>query len=953
MLVLVVLSSIMYVRSFEKDDWLQQGSQYDPGRSHSYLDWPRIHFAGHFRADSPTGNNKCENYDITRFDQNLRKNPNQGSWNPKGSGRFMLEGCEITSVCYDNGECVTTNDELIGQPVISNYNRPHAKLVGLDPAYMVSSIFGMYIKIPHMFSARHVEAPYTDKVRKSSNVPGDLGAGAVFHSLLVDLEWNQNNNRYRILEEMKGIVSQYPEPSALSIKSIVDSYEHNLEFRNCTQGRIVGTIGIAGPPEPFHVLRHREVHHIDRDMKPMKASFRVFPQRGKILLDIGNGLIHTLGAPDSDVNKRLQVVYPHSMNTNSYNCMTPVVVLGDIQYERDDWYTCSAGVVQIPTCGNLSTQQVQQIQERPLIIRRLDPRNGECLDMFSQEPSHGTIIGIMGDSLFHVNPYESWQVVVFASRFGKPLEGFKLAITEKREHTDCDGIRYPNNVPEKAVNYTKSADTDTTGIAVFDFNSSDPGSPRPIDGQLYVYDIVNEIDNDDESSMVNTRVSILLYTLYTVSEGGPTWYQDIYPIFKMYANMFPTMTSILNLASYEDVVRKKEMLKAAMSLPFTDPSYMPVTRDLSKSKQSAILEWLDDPKLGARPLVTLEELHGYLQTALEIELSTIPPYLSALFSIRKGHNNEVSNILRSVVLEEMLHMTLVANILSSICGSPTLNESSVIPRYPSTLPGNVHPGLTVSLGRFSLDLVEDVFLKIEEPDETLSLRFRQTLPPPHEPTEETEIPHHHYDTIGQFYYQNIWQSLNYITEQGEGSSPTQPYASMGELSHYYKFLEIVMGYRIVLHEPTLQEFGKGDIENICHLSYASMFSKLTTCGSEVNDCQATNFITKCDVPYYFTGERVSFYENGVWPTIDNPSSDLYPQNSKVRYVSDRFNEEYSNLLRCLHESFNVNSSNMVGCMSMMSYLEQLGRQLVEMPIDLNGSLHALPIFEYIDTTVEM
>ncbi|XP_077870387.1 uncharacterized protein LOC144363996, partial [Saccoglossus kowalevskii] len=191
-----------------------------------------------------------------------------------------------------------------------------------------------------------------------------------------------------------------------------------------------------------------------------------------------------------------------------------------------------------------------------------------------------------------------------------------------------------------------------------------------------------------------------------------------------------------------------------MSLPITDPSYMPVTRDLSKSKLSAILEWLDDPKLGTRPLVTLEELHGYLQTALEIELSTIPPYLSALFSIRKGHNNEVANILRSVVLDEMLHMTLVANILSSICGSPTLNESSVIPRYPSTLPGNIHP---VSLGRFSLGLVEDVFLKIEEPDETLPIQFRQTQPPQHEPTEETEIPYHHYDTIGQFYYQNIWQ----------------------------------------------------------------------------------------------------------------------------------------------------------------------------------------------------
>ncbi|XP_077867072.1 uncharacterized protein LOC144355937, partial [Saccoglossus kowalevskii] len=327
--------------------------------SHSYLDWPRIHFAGSFRADSPTGNNKCENYDITSFDQDIRKNPKIRSWNSNGSGRFMLEGCEITSVCYDNGECVTTpHHELIGQPVISNYNRPHAKMADLDTAHMITSIFGMYIKIPHMFEARYVDAQYRDRFKKATDQNADGAVGAVFQSLLVDLQWDQDMDKYRILREMQDIASQYPQPNALSISMIVDYFEMSESFGNFSQGRVVGTIGIAGAAEPFHTLRHRELHPFGTKMG--KSLFRAFPQRGKILLDIGNGLIHSSGAPNPELNKRLQVVYPVSVDAASFSCMTPVIVLGDIPYTSNDWYECSAGIVQIPTHGNLSMQQIQQ-----------------------------------------------------------------------------------------------------------------------------------------------------------------------------------------------------------------------------------------------------------------------------------------------------------------------------------------------------------------------------------------------------------------------------------------------------------------------------------------------------------------------------------------------------------------------------------------------------------------
>jgi hypothetical protein len=63
-------------------------------------------------------------------------------------------------------------------------------------------------------------------------------------------------------------------------------------------------------------------------------------------------------------------------------------------------------------------------------------------------------------------------------------------------------------------------------------------------------------------------------------------------------------------------------------------------------------------------------LRAHLQWALELEHSTIPPYLCALYSIPEGSNPEAAEVVRSVFMEEMLHMTLVANVLNAVGGSP-------------------------------------------------------------------------------------------------------------------------------------------------------------------------------------------------------------------------------------------------------------------------------------------
>lgn len=119
----------------------------------------------------------------------------------------------------------------------------------------------------------------------------------------------------------------------------------------------------------------------------------------------------------------------------------------------------------------------------------------------------------------------------------------------------------------------------------------------------------------------------------------------------------------------------------------------------------------------AEPIRSLKELRNHLQYAVGIELMTIPAYLYALYSIEEGKNTAVTEVIQSVVLEEMLHMTLAANVLNAIGGVPSPDPvtgpetGNPIPVYPATVPfiDQIPP---IHLRRFCPEAV-DTFLRIE------------------------------------------------------------------------------------------------------------------------------------------------------------------------------------------------------------------------------------------------
>lgn len=139
----------------------------------------------------------------------------------------------------------------------------------------------------------------------------------------------------------------------------------------------------------------------------------------------------------------------------------------------------------------------------------------------------------------------------------------------------------------------------------------------------------------------------------------------------------------------------------------------------------------------ARPIADLDELREHLQYAVGVELTTIPAYLCALYTIDEGTNTAAYEVIQSVVLEEMLHMALAANVLNGIGGVPSTGPvgdgPSPVPVYPTKVPF-IDRIPEIHLQRFSPEALDE-FLAIEYPDDG----------------SETSADGQQYGSIGAFY----------------------------------------------------------------------------------------------------------------------------------------------------------------------------------------------------------
>jgi hypothetical protein len=339
----------------------------------------------------------------------------------------------------------------------------------------------------------------------------------------------------------------------------------------------------------------------------------------------------------------------------------------------------------------------------------------------------------------------------------------------------------------------------------------------------------------------------------------------------------------------------------------------------------------DFPIPAGQQIRTLEGLRRHLQTAIEIEHSTIPTYLCALYSIQNGTNAFASRTIQGVVVEEMLHMILACNILNAIGGNPAIDKRRFVPEYPTYLPHSSDAFL-VPLQKFSKDTI-DVFLKIEHPAE-------KTAPP-----EARD-----YETIGQFYHaiKQGLRSLNHSTSGGifTGDPSRQVtsehyYGSGGKLFAIHNLEAAILaineivgqgeGINGTIEAPPIPFFG-GDIEYAHFFRFAEIRSE-------------RRYLPNDNAHEPPTGPAVEVDWDAAYNMQPNPKMSDYAEGSALHQKTLAFNQTYMRLLQTIHNATNGDPSLINQTIPLMYDLKYKAQDLMQMP--LGNGLMAGPSFEYV------
>jgi hypothetical protein len=89
----------------------------------------------------------------------------------------------------------------------------------------------------------------------------------------------------------------------------------------------------------------------------------------------------------------------------------------------------------------------------------------------------------------------------------------------------------------------------------------------------------------------NPVVTVLLWQPFT-PPAKPTWTADIAPIMQSYSKLYPGMRAKVDMGDEATAKAFAGAIAARMSLPVSDPAYMPVTRDLSPTRTKMVVDFM-------------------------------------------------------------------------------------------------------------------------------------------------------------------------------------------------------------------------------------------------------------------------------------------------------------------------------------------------------------------------
>ncbi len=345
-------------------------------------------------------------------------------------------------------------------------------------------------------------------------------------------------------------------------------------------------------------------------------------------------------------------------------------------------------------------------------------------------------------------------------------------------------------------------------------------------------------------------------------------------------------------------------------------------------------------RLVYRRIESDSDVRAALQQAIEIELSTLPPYLYAAFTIKDGTNQAARRRINSIIQDEMVHLALACNVLNAIGGAPVLAHESVVPTYPGPLPYDIGADLgqpfCVSLLAFSpaamaqamrIETPEDPEVFPDLPDEaSLGPRYEtigqfylalETALGKLDPDTWSEVPRHQL-TDHPFFAGRLFpvtgsdtaaEAIRRIRSEGEGTpkgaDPFEcPLDFEGEVSHYRRFEEILRN-QVLERDPGAPEgFRWGE-------------------------------------------ERLGVDWSAVFPAIDDPACHDFSGDVPARAAQRECDRSFTALLRELHRAVNGEPGRLGNAVAAMFDLRRSARSALATPL-ADSDLSAGPAFRFRD-----
>ena len=303
-----------------------------------------------------------------------------------------------------------------------------------------------------------------------------------------------------------------------------------------------------------------------------------------------------------------------------------------------------------------------------------------------------------------------------------------------------------------------------------------------------------------------------------------------------------------------------------------------------------------------------------------------------------------------IVVEEMLHLTIAANILNAVGGTPDLVRPDFVASYPAALPDG-ETDFKVSIQAFSREALA-TFLKIERPAQRpehlvgKGLIHRKTPPGI---TALASDPRHedlHFFSIGEF-YSAIAEGIKYLEAEAQGAGRTiftgdssrqitseYYYSGGGELFPVTDLKTALDAIELIIEQG--EGDGGGIYDDDDHeLAHYYRFEELVK----------GRYYQKGDQPGHPTGPQLQVDWEGAYPIKPNLKVAEIAEGSELREAAIGFNTRYGEFLQLLTRAYNGQPSLLLEAVPIMFEFRNTILELIRNPLPKHPGMNGSPTYE--------